>query len=352
MIVQSLILRAARWLFFRSLRMMNSVGDSFVTYHSRPKSTVSLSSNVASKRYADKTAVVMQGPVAEQDEFTLNTLRRYAREDPNCQLVLSTWADTPESILDPIADVGAEIVLSEKPENPALFNVNMQLTTAAAGVKRAVEGGADWILKTRTDQRLYSPNFMCFLISLANTFPLNGVIGQRHRIIGVGPGSLIFAPYHVTDQTIFGHADDMLKYWTPPLREASKADTWGKDSLQVHLTVPRGENCRYACAESYFASQFLAQIGRPLAWTIEDSLAAMRDHFCFADPAMTDLFWQKGQLYSFRECLYEYSPLPNRQEMTFADWLQLYTGQTLPEAVQPQEYVLREPFRTVRMSGF
>jgi hypothetical protein len=42
---------------------------------------------------------------------------------------------------------------------------------------------------------------------------------QRHRIIGVGHGNSTFPFDHLCDQTIFGHAEDMLISLMPPLRD-------------------------------------------------------------------------------------------------------------------------------------
>jgi hypothetical protein len=282
----------------------------------------------------------MQGPICTDHDFTLETLRLYARQMPGARLVLSTWVDTDAALLAPIRDLGVTVVLSEKPAFAGLFNVNMQITSAAAGVQRAVADGADWVMKTRTDQRLYAPDVVPFLIALAQAFPVGGGTGQKHRIIGVGLGSLKFAPYHVTDQTLFGSAEDMLAYWTPPLRDAGPREGWPTDSLGIFRTVPVGESCRYSAPESYLASQFLIRMGRTLEWTVVDSWAAYRDHFCFADLSTTDFYWMKGQVFSQREHAFVYDTVTNRTEFGFRDWLLLHGGHFRPEDARRHEPVL------------
>ena len=334
--------RAARRAFIAAIRYANRRADTFTTYHERPKFARRLGTWGESATAREPMAVAMQGPVATQDDFTLETLKIYRAHMPECRLILSTWNDTPEAILAPMADLGVEIVLSEKPAHPGLQNVNMQIVSASNGVRRAIEGGAEWILKTRTDQRLYDPNVMSFLIGTAKAFPVAGP-AQKHRIVGVGHGSLKFAPYHVTDQTVFGHAEDMLVYWTPPLRE-DLPGSLPKGIATIYATVPVGKLCRHGAPESYFASEFLKRRGWTPVWTLEDTWAAYRDRFCFVDPAATDFFWVKAQTHSLREQSFRYDIVSNRHEMGFRDWMLLYSRQLGVEAARDYEVALDATF--------
>lgn len=325
----------------------NALGRSFMTVHHRPRRAAEIGTWPEPSITPARTAIVMQGPISTEHEFTLETLRLYARQMPGAHLILSTWIDTDEALLKPIRDLGVTVVLSKKPAYPGLFNVNMQITSAAAGVRRAVADGADWVMKTRPDQRLYAPDVIAFLITLAQTFPVGSAARstrQKHRIIGVGLGSLKFAPYHVTDQTVFGAAEDMLAYWTPPLRETGPRDGWPTDSLGIFKTVPVGESCRHSAPESYLASQFLLRMGRALEWTLVDSWATYRDHFCFADLATTDFYWVKNQIESQRENVVNYDTVTNRAEIGFRDWLLLHGGQYRPEDARRYEAALLDRY--------
>jgi len=330
--------KALHWILGRENR---DGPDDYLTLHRRPKRADRIGTWPEPGIAPARAAVVMQGPPATAQDFTLETLKLYRRQMPGTQLILSTWADTEPAILGRARDLGVTVVLSDKPAIPGLFNVNMQIVSAAAGVRRAVEDGAEWILKTRTDQRLYAPDALAFLVALAQAFPIVAETPQRHRIIGVGAGSLKFAPYHPTDQTLFGSAPDMLAYWTPPLRETAEVEG---SASELFGSLPIGRLCRQAAAESYLASQFLTRIGRPLDWTLEDSWAAYRDHFCFADLATTDFFWEKGQIYSQREHSFVYEAMSNRADMGFRDWLLLYGGHYIPADARRYEPVLLDRF--------
>lgn len=332
--------RILRWAVRYAIRQ----GEHFATYNERPKRASQIGTWPERGAPADGCAIVMQGPIATDDAFTKESLILYARNFPACKLILSTWADTPSDLLDPIQQLGVEIVLSEKPKVAGLFNVNMQLVSAGAGVRAAVAGGAEWVLKTRTDQRLYNPDAMAYLIALAQAFPVAPGFRQRHRIIGVGQGSLKFAPYHVTDQSVFGHALDMLTYWTPPLRDTPPPTGWPASIGDIYTQTPIGELCRHAAAETYITSSFLSSVGRTLDWSLADTWAAYRDHFCFADYTTTDLYWVKAQSYSLREDLIAYDRVSNRQEFTFREWLLMHTGSLKPEDAQRYEGVFATRF--------
>lgn len=349
---RSLIDRIRRRVMRYALVSETRKGAHFMTSRARPKASaaIGLCANV-SPRYslqpalrAENAAIVMQGPFWSADDFTVETLRLYRRNLPDCKLVLSTWKDTPRQDLDRIAEVGVEIVLNDKPTDPGPYNVNMQIASSAGGMQRAAELGVDWVMKTRTDQRLHQPTIISSLISMAQLFPPMGAAAgkQNFRIFGMAGGTLKFAPYHLCDQTVFGQIDDMLAYWSPPLREDSLPENFPTDPRRLFLEVPIGDLCRYAAPETYFASQFLMRQGRTLEWTIADSWAAFRDHFGVVDQLSSDLYWVKGQHYSMRDVMGSYAALSNTGEFGFLDWVQLVAGALSPDKASTYERVLDE----------
>jgi hypothetical protein len=256
---------------------------------------------------------------------------------PDGRLILSTWDDADPRLLDPIRALGVDVVLNPKPAVPGLMNVNMQLASALAGVRRAEAGGAAWVLKTRTDQRMYAPNLPAFLVALATAFPVPRGYRQRHRILALGRGTLKYAFYHVTDQTLFGHVDDMVAYWSAPPRLETAHPPGFRDVF--------GDICRHKAPESYLATQFLRRVGRELAWTVEDSWAAIADHFCVVDGAMTDFFWPKYT--HVLEYDRTYARIDTSTEIDFREWLVLHAARgskaPMPGLDAIQHLGLREP---------
>ncbi|MBL8861157.1 MAG: hypothetical protein JNK02_04015 [Planctomycetes bacterium] len=340
--VRALWFRFWRRMFWASMRGSARRGDDFVTFHSRPKRARDTGTWPDPGTGDAETAVVMQGPIAELEDFTLETLRLYRRHFPRTHLILSTWDDTPETLLAPIRALGVDVLLGPKPAVPGLYNINLQVVSAARGIEHAGRRGARWVLKTRTDQRMYSPQALRFLVATALAFPVTGGFRQRHRIVGVGHGTLKYAPYHLTDQTVFGHVDDMTVYWNPPPHDGRLPAHWPPTTGEIFAQVPIGEQCRHGASETYLASQFLARVGRELTWTLEDSWEAFRDNFCVVDrETSVDFYWVKVQSHTFLESLTRYGPISNRRELTFGEWLPIYTGRTPCASARAFEQTLR-----------
>lgn len=308
----SLIDRIRRRVMRHALVTETRKGAHFMTSRARPKESAALGLSAdTSPRYslqpalrAEKAAIVIQGPIWSADDFSVETVRIYRRHMPDCKIVLSTWKDTPRQDLDRMAKEGVDIVLNDKPAIPGPLNVNMQIVSSSGGMRRAAELGVEWVIKSRTDQRLYQPTIMSSLISMAQLFPPLGAAAktQKYRVFGMAAGTLKFAPYHLCDQTVFGHIDDMLTYWSPPFHENSLPESFPTDRLRLFKEVPIGKLCRYdAVPETYLASQFLLRQGRSLEWTVADSWAAFRDHFGVVDQMSSDIYWAKAQHHTMRD---------------------------------------------------
>ena len=77
-------------------------GRGYLSWHRRPKKLEDWRKLpvVSSKADYSDVAIVMQGVVDRQDEFTFETLRIYQYFFPGAILILSTWSDTDSRMLD------------------------------------------------------------------------------------------------------------------------------------------------------------------------------------------------------------------------------------------------------------
>ena len=81
---------------------LNLIGDSYYTFHTRPK----LSDHVSISRFENQNlinknilvAIVIQGPVIIKDNFTKETLKLYLKFFPNQKIILSTGMSTIKEI--------------------------------------------------------------------------------------------------------------------------------------------------------------------------------------------------------------------------------------------------------------
>ncbi len=128
-----------------------------------PKSTDSFQVRATDQGF-DDVAIILQGPVTIQDHFTLNTVKMYKQFYKNVNVIVSTWADAPEEEVAALHAAGATVILNEYPAENYEGNLNMQLTSSLAGVRKAKELGLSYACKTRTDQRYYNPCALSLLL--------------------------------------------------------------------------------------------------------------------------------------------------------------------------------------------
>lgn len=306
------------------LGYINRYFDQFFTFHSRPKRAQKIL--ITSPTYIDqdfeKIAIVIQGPLILESDFTLETIKLYRKNFPENILILSTWDDADPKTIGKIKDLGIEIILANKPDNAGISNVNYQIVSSSNGVNRARELNCSYILKSRSDQRIYSNQAVRFCYSAIKQFPLLGKSDQLERIIAFDLNTFKYRPYSISDMINFGNTNDMTKYWCIEL------DNRSKDSLVSTTSLMDWSKEKYA--EVYFVSSFLRNIKREIKWTLSDSWEVMKDHFCILNSSDIDLFWFKYSQREFKQKSYE--SLQN-QEFYFSDWLILQDGlpKNIPE---------------------
>src|SRR6185503_18530873 len=112
-----------------------------------------------------------------------------------------------------IRNEGAMVVLSDKPEYAGYSNINNQIKSSIAGIFKAKELGVKYVMKTRTDQRIYGLNVVDYFINLIRIFPLKNINVQKERLIVPSLNTYLFRIYGISDMTMFGDIDDMILYW-------------------------------------------------------------------------------------------------------------------------------------------
>ena len=155
-------------------------------------------------------ALVLQGPLVLDNNFTLETIRLYKKHFTQSMIIVSTWEGENADYLTKIKAEGVELILNAKPAIAGIGNLNLQIVSSYNGIMRAKERGAAYVYKTRCDQRMYGVNINEFLHNLITQFPLKKPGLQKQRIIASSFSTLKYVPYLITDMFLFGHIDDML----------------------------------------------------------------------------------------------------------------------------------------------
>lgn len=294
----------------------------FLTYHIRPimSSDIHCRPSYICKDKL-KYGIVIQGPILYKNDFTLETIKFYNKCFNNTTILLSTWEDELQFNLSPFKNLGIEIIFNKKPSYRGINNINLQITSTKNGVLRAKDLNVKYILKCRTDQRLYAPDSLEYLFNIINLFPVNrSKYDQESRIVGPSLNTFKYRMYGLTDMLLFGSAKDMAKYWDIDIDsrkfEHSQILDYGRTlrSYAENKIAP----------EVYFSTKFLENIGRTLEWTLRDSWICFKENFCVIDSSQLDLLWPK--YYRIENRWQSYSSKYSHQELTFRDWICLYNG--------------------------
>lgn len=281
----------------------------FFTFHLRPKKADKIGVTADKLLHYPKIAIVIQGPIVYDQDFTLETIKLYKKYFPKATIILSTWNYERVEYIQKIKEQDIEVLSNEPPQQKGSSNVNYQIVSSRNGIKLAKEKSVDYVLKTRTDQRIYNPNALEYFVNLTNNFVLTGDYKQNKRIIGCSLNTFKYRPYGLSDMNLFGQIDDLLTFWNVDL------DDNGKMVGQMPT----------ALSEVYFVVEYLKKIGRGITNGLQDSWQIFADHFCVVDQQDIDLYWYKYA--RMREYKYlRYDEMRNSQEMTFLEWFNIYTN--------------------------
>jgi WavE lipopolysaccharide synthesis len=276
------------------------------------------------------TAIVMQGPIVRSYDFTFETVRRYRTNFPNAPIIVSTWNSDLGAVAERIRALGAIVVSQDLPLTPGVQNSNLQMMSAFRGVSEAASLGATHVVKTRTDQRIYSERLLGLLHSILVTYPLDGNQGtQEQRVVGLSLNTFAYRMYGLSDMFTFGAVKDISRYWDGSLDERNRPPI---AEARNHREFAQAVVC-----EVRYCSSFLARTGWEVKWTLEDSWRALANRFLVLDASSVDLYWPK---YSDREERWRaYDGNPRFQEVDFALWSMMRHG-----CVVPDEGILDDPW--------
>ena len=261
-------------------------------------------------------AIVIQGPIIVDNDFTIETIKLYRHNFPNAILILSTWS-VSVNMIEVLSKYNVHVVYNKRPISQGISNINLQIITSGAGVVAAQGLGAQFVLKTRTDQRIYHPSLETYLFNILKYYPLlPDFPGQMKRLVCISLGTFKYRLYGVSDMFLYGHIDDMVRYWNIPLD--ARTDSPEERTNVGDITWRTFSNWRVC--EVYLCTEFLKSIGRDITFTLADSFQVFRDHFVVIDQAAIKLYWHKYTLNADRYAgMGFFDP-----ELSFNDWLVLY----------------------------
>ncbi|MDV6032671.1 MAG: hypothetical protein F9B45_21815 [Phycisphaera sp. RhM] len=318
-------------------RLDGCTADAWGLFRRFPKSPTSSTLSVSSRPPAvsdgEKTGIVMQGPVIDEDELTLGTLRLYRQTMPAAVPILSTWRGLSDENRDRIEALGVNIVESDPPKCRGPQNLNLQIASTAQGMRYAQSLGCTHVLKTRTDTRVHASDADQFCRGLLMQFPIAEDAGQVERIAVLDFATRLFMPYHPSDIMMFGHIDDMLRYWNPEL--------YGEKVTSGHETQ-FGRLVRQPLPEMMLCKRFLRSTGTTLLGTVAHWWQILAQRFVVVDRTSMDHFWIKeyGSGYHPNQAQWDRT---NMAICHFPQWLQMHLGCAEP-AVDLEDLAQQQMF--------
>jgi len=229
----------------------------------------------------DDFAIVMQGPVIKKAGFTSETLKLYRKVYPGIKIILSTWKDTDPAIIEEISKLNIRILQSELPAFPGDSNINYQLKSTITGLQSLDESKVKYVLKTRTDQRIYSASdYLKFMAGILESFPVSSV-HLKKRLVVSNLNMFRNRKYTVSDMFMFGTLSDMKLFWDVPFQVEVKTEDKNKEFYENML------------AEAHFTGYFFRNIGFVPEKTLADSDRFLSMNFYVIDKNVLDLFWYK-----------------------------------------------------------
>lgn len=235
----------------------------------------------------EETAIILAGPIKNEDKFTLNSTMFYKKLFPNSKIILSTWEDENSKVLkmhEPYID---ELIINQFPKDRGWGNLNLQIENTRNAITWVAKNGVKYSIKTRTDCRIYSNTFFR---QISNFNKIIDQIIERnpYRIIVSDIGTYKFRPYGATDIFQMGLTTELLNYWGVEEPNSDLAKLRNKYDFKKNL-----KNGIPVVAEIFLCANYLDKIGFDLKWNLKDWYKLLRSNFSVISSQDIELFWNK-----------------------------------------------------------
>lgn len=307
-----------------------SGSDYFTTYKLREKKADKITVLSTFSEIHQKVGIVIQGPIREEDDFTIETVLLYKKFYTDCPIVVSTWKDTNEDTVKKLQDAGAVVLQNERPSKTGLGNMNFQVISSMSGIEYLENQNCEYILKTRSDQRICKPHFLEFFLCLLKQFPAQNNNGMKRLVVTQGMvGGVMLKPFMITDFLYFGETAVVKaifdKAYSDVNMSVKERNEW-IDSLTGKM--PLKEFYRETAPELqliYNAYRFY--------YNREPELS-VKDYWNFVKEQLITVGWDDIDLYWPKYAMYNESAMHNSigsddysiYNWNLSNWLLLYSG--------------------------
>ncbi len=197
---------------YEQLKNLNELYNDYYTYNHMFQNTVW---KFLQRIDIRDTAIVVQGPVIYENDFTIETMYRYRWLYPNAIIILSTWKGEIQDFFRWQANsIGIVLIENEMPAEHGISNIRLQLISSHQGILCANKyKEIKYVMKTRTDQRIFLPDFLSYMRNMLKTFDVKSEILKERIVFLGGYQSSCLCPFEMCDFLTFGNVDDMKEFY-------------------------------------------------------------------------------------------------------------------------------------------
>ena len=272
-------------------------GKEYLSVYKYPKYAEDVVSIEEETEIQRQSAIIMQGPLEKEDNFTLNTVKIYKKLFPGVLVIVSTWENEDQEYISMLRnEANCKVVCSAPPKHSGILNLNYQITSTIAGIREAEIEGRQYVFKSRCDNRIYKRGVFEFLYSCIHEYPVyESVAYQKYRIVAGGePRNSMFRPLWFTDQYGYGYIEDMKKYWNYTQLEVdiTREEVW-KEIMEKKMTWNERTEGNLAAEVCIMKDYFNRMEGRIPECCVKEYWKIVDRQFITVSRADVGLFWFK-----------------------------------------------------------
>ena len=261
--------------------------------------------------------VLMQGPLIEKKNFTFESLKWYKNCNPDISIIFSTWNSQNQNTIKRLRNLGIYVIENDLPKVKGVVNINLQIISTNSGLKFAEHKNFQYVLKTRSDQRIYEYKFIfSFFLNILKVFPIDENDNLKNRLIISSLNTYKNRLYGISDMFMFGRLCDMKLFWDI--------------SLQPQISIPIEINnfyyISYGLGEGAFVMDFFSKINFKPKWTSEDSALFYSKYFYVVDKESIGHFWYKYKRHDGFNYFYDEVKSIFFTRVNFSDWFNDYSN--------------------------
>ncbi|SFF09163.1 WavE lipopolysaccharide synthesis family protein [Trichococcus pasteurii] len=315
--------------------------NTYLTTRLAPKTSEQVYYKKLEVQNLPKFAVILQGPLLLENDFTLETCKMYRKLFSDNVIIVSTWDDEDTETIKKIKNLKIIVIQNKKPKFTGIGNINFQVISTKAGLAEAEKAGVHYVLKTRTDQRFQKNNLYEYFVSLLKQFPVDADgmnLPQDKRIIVLQSpvGASLFIPFHISDFMFFGVLDDVFRLFEideQNVSENKKERTQRENDMITTSTVMDFHSAE--APEIMFMKNYICNhgnISEAEFYRVKTYWNFIKNYIIAVSYDEVGFLWGKpGRYYSDNNLnhIYEVEDSEKRSYkyvLNFSNWLSIYSG--------------------------